>query len=135
MGRTLELVTGDITKPNQATTVLAELTADGTGAWSSNDWIPFNAPGSQDLAVLALGGTQTLRLRISSGDGDNDAILLYKAGVTAVPVVGISGSVITYTGTLESSDTLGGTYSPVAGATSPYTVPPGTEKRYYRSRN
>ena len=42
---------------------------------------------------------------------------------------------ITYTGTLESADTLGGAWTTVGGATSPYTVNTGTAaRRYYRTR-
>jgi len=50
--------------------------------------------------------------------------------------VGRSGSsvVITYTGTLESSATVNGTYSNVPGATSPYTVPTGAAPaQFYRT--
>ena len=55
--------------------------------------------------------------------------------VAATPTIGIAGSVITYTGTLLSSDTVNGTYTPVAGATSPYTVPNGTTVKFYKSSN
>lgn len=51
------------------------------------------------------------------------------------PTIGISGTIITYTGTLLSSDTVDGTYSPVAGATSPYTVPLTGNGKFYRTRN
>lgn len=45
-------------------------------------------------------------------------------------------STITYTGTLQSSATVDGTYQPVAGASSPYTVPTGAAQRmFYRSSN
>jgi hypothetical protein len=43
--------------------------------------------------------------------------------------------VITYTGTLYSSATVNGTYGPVAGASSPYTVPAGTKIEFYRAHN
>lgn len=44
------------------------------------------------------------------------------AAVTTVPTIGIAGSVITYTGTLESTATLGGAFAPVAGATDRKSV-------------
>jgi hypothetical protein len=52
------------------------------------------------------------------------------AGTAASPV-------ITYTGILQSSDTVNGTYMDVPGASSPYAVPPGGPgaKRFYQSRN
>ncbi|MBL9176098.1 MAG: immunoglobulin domain-containing protein [Verrucomicrobiales bacterium] len=125
MGRTLALVTGDITKPEQANTVIGELTTDGTGAWSSNDWVPFLKPGSSDLATFDLSGTKTLRVTISSGDGDNDALLLYKVNtVVAPPVitgVTVDGTKVTITwtggGQLEATESLGGAFSPIPGAT------------------
>ncbi len=44
-----------------------------------------------------------------------------------------TGAVITFTGVLESAGTLDGTYAPVAGATSPYTVPDATSQQFYRA--
>jgi hypothetical protein len=52
--------------------------------------------------------------------------------------IGFQGGVwvITYTGTLQSSATVNGTYGNVAGAASPYTVPTGSGgMRFYRSSN
>jgi Carbohydrate family 9 binding domain-like len=46
-----------------------------------------------------------------------------------------AGAQIIFTGTLQAADTLGGAYAPVAGATSPYTVPAGTSSKYYRASN
>jgi hypothetical protein len=44
--------------------------------------------------------------------------------------------VLTFTGTLESSDTVDGTYAPVAGATSPLHVPYSAgAAKFYRTRN
>ena len=42
--------------------------------------------------------------------------------------------VITYTGTLQSSATVNGTYSAVAGATSPYTPPSTGAHVFYRAQ-
>jgi hypothetical protein len=45
-----------------------------------------------------------------------------------------SSAVITYTGTLQSSATVNGTYTDVPGATSPYTVPTGAaQAQFYRT--
>ncbi|MCW5557616.1 MAG: chitobiase/beta-hexosaminidase C-terminal domain-containing protein [Verrucomicrobiae bacterium] len=82
MGRTLELVLDAPSVPNPATELLGELLAEGTGGWGSHDWIPFQTPGGEGetvaVAEFDLGGTQTLRLRHHIGDGDDDAILLYR---------------------------------------------------------
>ncbi len=134
-GRVLELVTGDPTQPNAAATVLAELTFSGTGGWSSNDYIPFLAPGSTSLAQLTLGAGTTLRLRINVGDGDNDFLLFYPAEpvvvgpeITSV-VLNPNGSItIKWTGggQLEAAPTLNGPYTPVPDATGgEYTWTPG----------
>jgi len=58
---------------------------------------------------------------------------------TAGPTLSIARNganiVITYTGTLHSSATVNGTYLPVAGATSPYTVPtPTVGNQFYRAQ-
>ena len=65
----------------------------------------------------------------------------YRA-VTVLPAPTISISqqggsyVITYTGVLQSSATGTGTYQPVSGASSPYTVPTGAAgKMFYRASN
>ncbi|MBN8247206.1 MAG: immunoglobulin domain-containing protein, partial [Verrucomicrobia bacterium] len=42
---------------------------------------------------------------------------------------------IIFTGTLQSADTLGGAYTAVPGASSPYTVPAGTSQKFYRASN
>ena len=53
------------------------------------------------------------------------------------PTISISRSgtsfVINYTGTLYSSSTANGTYGPVSGASSPYTVPSNTSIQFYRA--
>jgi hypothetical protein len=43
--------------------------------------------------------------------------------------------VLTYEGTLYSSSTVNGTYGPVAGASSPYTIPANTSIQFYRAHN
>ena len=44
-----------------------------------------------------------------------------------------TGLTITYTGTLQSADTLTGTWTAVTGATSPFTVTPTVPARFYRA--
>jgi len=58
---------------------------------------------------------------------------------TNKPTVLISTSggqvIITFTGTLQSSTTVNGTYAPVSGATSPYTVPvSAASATFYRAK-
>ncbi|MCW5558966.1 MAG: hypothetical protein KIT22_14190, partial [Verrucomicrobiae bacterium] len=61
------------------------------------------------------------------------------ATIVVPPTVSITsgsdGIVITYAdGVLESADSLGGTWSAVQGASSPYSVNTGSGQQYYRVR-
>ncbi len=134
-GLALELVTGDITKVDAATTVVAQVTVSGTGGWSSNDLVPFLTPGSTSVAEVDLGANTTVRLRLSQNDPDIDFLLFYPVGATT-PTPTITGVVqnpngsvtITWTGggQLEAATSLNGTYAPVPGATGgTYTWTPG----------
>ena len=57
----------------------------------------------------------------------------FNTAIVAPPTISISGSTITFTGTLQSAGTLGGSFTAVAGATSPYTIPADTTAQYYRA--
>jgi hypothetical protein len=60
------------------------------------------------------------------------------APVTPTISISLTGGspVVTYTGTLQSADEVTATFSDVAGAASPYTVPVGAAARkFYRTRN
>jgi len=141
-GRTLEIVTGDPTKADAATTVIGELTFSGTGGWSSNDSIPFMTPGGTTVAEFTLGANTTIRQRINKGDGDNDYLLFYKkAGSVAPPsITGITrnanGSItITWTGggVLQASADFVN-WQDIAGATSPYTFTPAANAPFLFGR-
>jgi len=75
----------------------------------------------------------------STPAGALPAIPVYGPQVVARPTIGIgkSGNTwqITYSGTLQSADTANGTYTDVAGASSPYTLNTSTGNKFYRSRN
>ncbi|MFN0066935.1 MAG: hypothetical protein ACKVYV_04785 [Limisphaerales bacterium] len=53
----------------------------------------------------------------------------------AGPTISISGSSITFTGTLQAADQVKGTYADVPGAASPYPLPSGKTSQFFRSRN
>ncbi|HTH48130.1 MAG TPA: PA domain-containing protein, partial [Candidatus Limnocylindria bacterium] len=69
------------------------------------------------------------------------AIKTYQAVTTvALPTVSVTSNgteiVLTFTGTLQSSDTVNGAYAPVAGATSPLHVPFSVgAAKFYRASN
>ena len=60
-------------------------------------------------------------------------------GPLAMPTVKITSDgtnlTITYTGTLQSADTVNGGYTDVTGASSPYTVNTSTGSKFFRARN
>lgn len=95
------------------------------GSGAAVEWFSVNADGTRAL----VNGTQT------------GALKSYKVRTVPEPTLtpgGISGYahtdgklVLTYSGTLKSSSTLGGAYTAVAGATSPYSVTPGDGQAYY----
>ena len=93
--------------------------------------------GNMEWFSVAADGTKIL-LNDAATAG---AIKTYQALTTvSSPTVSVSKNgtevILTYTGTLEASDSVNGTYTPVAGATSPLHVPfaAGTGK-FYRTRN
>jgi hypothetical protein len=54
--------------------------------------------------------------------------------VPTIQVVKQAGvSQVIFSGSLLSSPTVNGTYTPVSGATSPYTIPAGSPTQFYRS--
>jgi hypothetical protein len=141
-GLALEVVTGDRTQVNAATTVVGELTAGGTGGWSSDDLMAFHTPGGTDLANIALGANTTVRLRLSQNDPDIDYLLFYTSGTVVTPrftkvTLNANGTITvewTGGGTLEASGTLNGNYTTVPGATSPYTLTPDASQTFGRIR-
>ena len=85
---------------------------------------------------VTLGATNMVLIN----DTSNPSSLVAYRAVTALPTptlsLGKQGTswVITYTGVLKSCLTANGTYNPVSGAASPYTIPTGAAvKMFYRA--
>ena len=123
----------------QGLTRLGVFHSPQSGAWSSNDLIPLTDEATGAIVEVQLSGTETLRWTNDSGL-DMDYLLLYCLTCAGQPTIAISrtaGTVtINFTGTLQSSATLGTTanWQPVAGATPPnYTVPTGDQMRFFRT--
>jgi hypothetical protein len=121
----------------------------------------FQAAGDVDTGNPFTIGQDPTGTYAETGSGDMDdlgvwrraltpleAASIYMAGVSnhlsfvngtvvTTPIISIGKSganwQITYTGVLRSSSTANGTYNPVNGATSPYTIPAGTQTQFYRS--
>jgi hypothetical protein len=134
-----------------------------TGAWGNNGGVgqpggmglvPLTDPNG-NLLSIALSGTTTLRYwlpaattntvtvagmqtTLQNGSGDYDFILFAPAS-TSLPMLSLSIAwvegkvVISYQGTLSSASVVDGTYTDVAGATSPYIVPAGTKTTFFRA--
>ncbi|MBI3415340.1 MAG: hypothetical protein HY043_08480 [Verrucomicrobia bacterium] len=139
----LAQVTSDPTKPDQTTKLLAEIKPGrATAGWDTLEIFPFTTPGTQDLAVVELGGLTTLRITLPGGNGDIDYIVFSPAKAvtppTNPPKLGIAATggkvVITYEGTLQGSDTVNGTFADVAGATSPFTADTSKAAKFYKAR-
>lgn len=96
------------------------------GGGANVEWFSVTSGGTKiPLNATATGALKTFRSRTAEPN-PTPTISIVKAE---------AGSVITFVGTLQSSDTVDGAYADVAGATSPYTVPGGTTAKFYRARN
>jgi hypothetical protein len=138
----LQLVTGDITKTNQAVTELGTFnTAGGTGGWGANRFVPLK-DGSGNLASVALNGNQTVRF--TAGSGDYDYLVFVTAGppdTNQPPTIAISGvtngqvTITASAGTIEGSDALGTTanWQPVGTGTTA-TVPTSGRAKFFRAK-
>jgi hypothetical protein len=140
LGAQLQIVTGDITKVNAATNTVGALLSDGTGAWSSDDYILFKDPSdASKLAEVTLNKNTTVRAYMSAGGYDFDFLMFYKIRdiPTDKPLISIGADgKITFTGTLQGASDPAGPYTPVAGATSPFTPDrSAAAQKYYRSSN
>jgi hypothetical protein len=114
---------GAITLAQGTYTIRALFWETGGGAWW---WVFGGQPGGQYSVLTA-----------------NNSPLVVDAGVSIAPCVGGpelsigrdgANVVVTYTGTLQSADTVNGTYTDVSGATSPYSVPATGSSKFFRAR-
>lgn len=137
MAASLQKVTAGATTATQTLEELGSFSAPGSGGWGNNSLVPLkNGDGS--LATVALGGSQTLRM--STANGDYDFLLFVPAGggtgggAIAVAVNGDGTITLTYEGVLTSAATLGGSYAPVDGASSPYTFTPSGAAAFFKTQ-
>lgn len=112
---------------------------DGAGAFET---FPLTAAdGSGTPVIVELGGKTTLRFTTIDGNNDQDFLIFQPTtespggGVPTLAGKAEGGKlVITFTGTLQSSDNVEGPYADVAGATSPRTVDPTGAGKFYRAK-
>jgi hypothetical protein len=124
-GVTLSKVTSGGGTPTQAATVLGSFASTIGGGYQSWQWVPM-LNSSNQMAVISLGGVETLRLTGGTGQNANYIML-----VAVNPAVNLSASVSggkivlnfptqpgsSYT-LLESSSLTGGSWQPVGAAMS-----------------
>lgn len=117
-------------------TVVGSFSGPGTGGWGNNALLPMmDSATTNTLATVQLSGSQTVRFNTENGDYDFILFVPAQSGGSNATITRQENGdvVITWSsGTLQSADSLGGTFAPVAGATSPYTVPAGTTVRFYK---
>jgi hypothetical protein len=99
--------------------------------------IYYNGGGGAGIEFASISPVDGSRTLINDTSNPN-ALLAYQAvTATAKPTVSIgklgNTLTITFTGKLQSSSTVNGGYTDVAGATNPYTVPNTTGAQFYRT--
>ena len=137
---TLDEVTAGVGTETQTLKPLADLKPGrATAGWDSLELFQFTNPGTQDPAVLELGGKKTLRLTLPAGAGDMDYFAFIPAPDEAPKFTSIvrnaNGSLtLTWTGggKLQSAASLKGPWTDVAGAASPLTLTPNADAQFAR---
>ncbi len=135
---TLGQVTAGAGTATQTVTPIGSFNGPGSGGWGNTRLVPMR-DSSGAFTKVNLSGNTVLRFTMDSGD--YDYFVLQKVGEGngggGGGVIGVSrgedGSItLTYEGTLLGSETLNGTYAPVGGASSPYTVTPSGGARFFK---
>jgi len=137
-------------KAARASTFTAEVSASRQGTpvtpsyqWQRNNgagWvdIPGATSASYTIYPTAADMTATFRLVVSAPARSvtSNVVKLVTQAVEPTISIAVSGTglTITYTGTLQSCATVGGTYADVTGAQSPYVIANPTGNMFYRSR-
>ena len=124
--------------PSSQTSFQVNIGQDGTGVYHDQGSAFNIAANIDDLGIwrraLTAGEAAAIFAAGQAGKDLSQAVVNIEPG----PAISLSQQgnswVITYTGTLYSSSTVNGTYAPVSGATSPYTIPIGAAPlQFYRS--
>jgi hypothetical protein len=113
-----------------------------TAGWDVMEVFQLTKDTNGTPATVTLKGTSTLRLTLLPGaNADEDYLAFVPAsggggGGGSFSSVKVSADgkslILTYTGTLQSSATVNGTYAPVSGASSPYTAPITGSEEFFR---
>ncbi len=128
-------ITSDVMSNGGFTFNASAITADaglvmdpGTQQTLTFTFVPLNAKAASDPYAFALTGL--------AHPGASDTFSSVTFSVTPAVSLVLAGAnvVITYTGTLLSSTNVSGPYSPITGASSPYSTPTTNPQMFYRAR-
>jgi hypothetical protein len=137
---TLGLV-NDPASTAQVVTPVGSFSAPGSGGWGANNLVVM-ADDAGAKKVVSMGGVQTVRFTMDSGDFDYLVFVPVGPPVSEGPKfsgisVNANGSIsIAWEGggTLQAAPSVTGPWQDVAGATSPYTFTPSTSMMFGRIR-
>jgi hypothetical protein len=130
----LDRVTSNPAQPSQTTERLGSFSGPGTGGWGRNELVPMKGANGQTAAVT-LGGVQTVRFNLGSGDFDYILFVPATPGpgpgdrpqITSITRAANGSITVVWTGggQLEAAASLAGPWQPVTGATTgTYTFTP-----------
>lgn len=138
LNATLDLVTSDPTRLDQTTQRLGLFNAPGSGGWGRNELVPMKDDAG-NIATVSMGGTQTVRFNLSSGD--LDYLIFVPAADTAPRFTRFllaEGGRVTLEweggGILQRADSLLGPWQDVPGATNRYEITPSGPQGFNRIR-
>jgi hypothetical protein len=124
--------------PTAQTSFQVNIGQDGTGVYHDQGSAYNIGANIDDLGIWrrALTAGEALAIYNAGQAGKDLSQAVVGPGGDLTISIGKQGGswIITYSGTLYSSSTVNGTYAPVPGATSPYTVPTSAAGAlFYRS--
>ncbi len=134
LNSSISLVTAGADTTAQTLQPVGKFDCTGSAGWSQNNLVAMTDDAGA-IKTVEIGGTQTIRWAYNSGDAD---YLLFIPAGSVGPILGIAKDganlKVTYTGTLQSADTVTGPFTDVTGATSPYAVTPSGAMKFFRAR-
>lgn len=138
----LALVSGDITTTNQTTQPLGTFSGPGTGGWGRNILFPMK-DSNGNMAVVSLGGVQTIRANMAGGDFDY-LLFVPTALIPTPPAPAITGVslganntvIITWTGggVLESATDFAGPWTSTNDGDGSYSETATDARKFFRVR-
>ena len=128
-----------LTVPESTTAVrlTPTLANDRARVTVNNVYVAFGAS-SADIPVGSQAATATISVVAENGTTTKNYVVTVNRGSSSTASISISESnrilIISFTGTLESSETMDGPWTKLTGATSPYAVVADRPAQFFRSR-